>query len=84
MGTSKNSASDRLVGILSPIEGKNAGNTLCIHEYFDKEWGKNIRQDGRRWVFRGALLSILSEISCSAMRIVFPGCIKTIMRRAAQ
>ena len=39
-GTSGKSASDRLVGIFSPIEGKSAVNTRSIREHFGEEWGK--------------------------------------------
>jgi hypothetical protein len=46
MGISKNSVSDRLVGIFSPIEVKSTVNTICIDEHFGKEWWKKTCQDG--------------------------------------
>ncbi|MCL2217768.1 MAG: hypothetical protein FWB91_12225 [Defluviitaleaceae bacterium] len=67
MGTSKNLATDRLVGLFSPIEAKNAVNTMCIYEYFGNEWWKKTCQDGGRWVFRGT-----PNISSQGVKIAPP------------
>jgi len=62
MGTSKNLASVRLVGIFSPSGAKNAENTMCICEYFGKEWEKRLAKMPGGGFFKGPLFDFFCEI----------------------